>query len=147
MTKPLTLYELDTCSPFVYSFYAPSFEVAGVCAFLLSPMFNARSPDGDCTPGLCKWLKWLDDRGIDDNWLREHRTEIALAFESVRAIHPTFRERVDPSLEQTEGELRRYREDAIAECPASIAARAYAAAKQIREAIERDQTNSEEVAS
>jgi hypothetical protein len=67
-----------------YTFKAPSIEVAGVVACLLSTGFGAESEDDndERTPVLFGWQEWLDDRGIDSKWVSEHSAEIADAYES-----------------------------------------------------------------
>lgn len=69
-----------------YTFEAPNLSIAAVCAELLSRGFGARcidpGHDDECSPVLFGWDEWLKDRGIDGDWVVEHRHEIADALDS-----------------------------------------------------------------
>lgn len=66
-----------------YTFEAPSIEVAGVCACLISMSCGAESADGnERTPILFGWQEWLDERGVGEEWMKQHYGEIADAFDS-----------------------------------------------------------------
>lgn len=77
------LYELVNPSD-PYTFYAPSIEVAGVCAVTLSSGYGAKEVggDGEQTPVVFGWADWLESRGINTFWVRAHAREIAEAYDS-----------------------------------------------------------------
>jgi hypothetical protein len=82
----MTTYELINPSD-PYTFKAPNIEVAGVVAVLLSTAFGAKAidpptEDGETTPIIFGWNEWLQDRGINDDWVDSHAADIAEAYDS-----------------------------------------------------------------
>jgi len=100
------LYEL--CNPSdPYTFYAPTVEVAGVAACLLSTGFGAVSIDGEeRTPILFGWDEWLTEKGIDETWFKTHALEIADALDSFMIGDAARRADVDSMLELLPPEKR-----------------------------------------
>jgi len=133
----MTLYELVNPSD-AYTFYAPSIEVAAACAVMLSPGFGATpvSGDGESTPILFGWQEWLDDRGINSEWVNEHRNEIAEAYDSFLIGDAAKRADVESMLEMLpEDKRREWRDQRQDRCRSSlsrIGEAAYAKAKQLR---------------
>jgi hypothetical protein len=134
----MTLYELINPSD-PYTFYAPSIEVAGVCAVLLSTAFGARqvSGEGEGTPVFFGWQEWLDERGIDANWIEEHRYQIADAYESFLIGDAAKRDDIESMLailpEEKRREWRDQRQDRHRSSMNRIGEAAYARAKQLRD--------------
>jgi hypothetical protein len=95
----MPVYELINPSD-AYTFEAPNIEVAGVCAVLLSCNFGAKQVDGDGerTPIIWGWNEWLEDRGIDADFLTEHAAEIADAYDSFLIGGPDKRADVESML-------------------------------------------------
>lgn len=81
----MPVYELINPSD-PYTFEAPSIEVAGVVAAMLSTGFGAQRVGdehlNESTPIMFGWDKWMTEHGIDDDWIELHRDEIADAFDS-----------------------------------------------------------------
>jgi len=79
----LILYELvNPRDP--YTFYAPSVEVAGVAAALLSTGFGATpvNGEGESSPVMFGWEEWMKEKGIDDAWIADNKQDIADALDS-----------------------------------------------------------------
>lgn len=134
----MTLYELINPSD-AYTFYAPSIEVAGVCAALLSPGFGAKpvSGDGERTPVLFGWEQWLEDRQINSDWIEEHRNEIADAYDSFLIGGARQRADVESMLamlpEDKRQEWRDQRQDRHRSSMNQIGEAAYAQARRLRD--------------
>lgn len=135
--KQLTLYELVNPSD-AYTFYAASIEVAGVCAMLLSTAYGASpvSGEGESSPMLFGWKEWLEDRGIDDNWITAHKDEIADAYESFLIGGAAKRADVESMLamlpEEKRQEWRDQRQDRHRSSLSKIGEAAYSHAIAIR---------------
>lgn len=133
----MTLYELVNPSD-GYTFYAPSIEIAAACAVLLSTGFGATpsSGEGESTPVLFGWQEWLDERGIDSEWIDSHRDEIADAYESFLIGGSSERADVESMLamlpEEKREEWRNQRQDRRRSSMNQIGEAAYAKAKQLR---------------
>ena len=133
----MTLYELINPSD-TYTFYAPSIEVAGVCAVLLSSGFGATPArgDGESTPVLFGWQEWCDDRGINSEWVHEHREEIADAYDSFLIGGAAKRDDVESMLamlpDEKKEEWRNQRQDRHRTSMNQIGEAAYAKAKAFR---------------
>lgn len=136
-TSVKRLYELVNPSD-PYTFYAPSIEVAGVCAVLLSPGFGATPADGngEGTPVLFGWTDWLEDRGINREWIDRHREEIADAYDSFLIGDAAKRADVESMLEMLpeakRQEWRDKRQERHRSSLSQIGEAAYAKAKQLR---------------
>ena len=81
-----------------YTFYAPSIEVAGLAVCMLSPQYGAAQVGGENpeqTPIMFGWDLWLQDRGINQQWIGEHQLEVAAALESVLIGDPGERRDLD----------------------------------------------------
>lgn len=137
VTTPLRLYELINPSD-AYTFYAPSIEVAGVCAVLLSTGFGARPVDGEgeSTPVLFGWNEWLESRGINTEWVDQHCEEIAAAYDSFLIGDARKRADVESMLamlpEDKRQEWRDQRQDRHRSSLNQIGEAAYAKAKAMR---------------
>jgi len=137
-TKELTLFRLINPSD-PYTFYAPSLEVAGVCVALLSTGFGAEEVGGsdESTPVVFGWDQWLEARGIDSEWIFEHRLEIADAYDSFLIGDEGKREDVESMLsmlnEEQREKWRNDRQDRHRTSMNQIGEAAYARAKAIRE--------------
>lgn len=135
--KQLTLYELINPSD-PYTFYAPSIEVAGVCAALLSPSYGASpvNSDGESTPLLFGWNEWLEARGINDEWVTAHKDEIADAWDSFLIGDARQRADVESMLallpEEKRQEWRDQRQDRRRSSLSQIGEMAYAKAAKLR---------------
>jgi len=135
--KQLTLYELINPSD-PYTFYAPSVEVAGVCAVLLSTSYGAKpvSGDGESTPILFGWQEWLTEHGIDNAWITEHKDEIADAYDSFLIGDSSKRADVESMLamlsEDKRQEWRDQRQDRHRSSMSRIGEIAYVRAEAIR---------------
>lgn len=132
----MKLYELINPSD-PYTFYAPSIEVAGVCAALLSTSFGAKSVgDDESTPVLFGWQEWLDERGINMDWIDEHREEIAAAFDSFLIGDAAKRADVESMLkmlpEERRVEWRNERQDRQRTSLSQIGEAAYVNAAKLR---------------
>lgn len=80
----MPVYELINPSD-PYTFEAPNLDVAGATAVLLSPGFGAKRVDDDVdefTPVFFGWQEWLDEHGIDKEWVAKHKGEVADALDS-----------------------------------------------------------------
>lgn len=70
-----------------YTFEAPSIEIAGAAAVLLSTSYGAKCLDAGQehlrTPMIWGWDAWLTSRGITHEWMADHGAEIATALESL----------------------------------------------------------------
>ena len=77
------LYELVNPSD-PYTFYASSLYVAGVVAGLLSTHYVAVAVGNEenRTPVLFGWDEWVEERGIDGEWIDNHALELSEAFGS-----------------------------------------------------------------
>lgn len=80
----MPLYELiNPSDPF--TFESPDILTAGVAVALLSTGFGAVCIDGSSderTPVLFGWGEWLQSYGLNDEWLAEHRLQVADALDS-----------------------------------------------------------------
>lgn len=137
----LKLYELINPSD-DYTFRAPSLEVAGACAVLLSSGFGARCLDGDSeetTPILFGWNEWLQDRGMNKAWFDAHVQQIADAFDSFLIGGQNEREDVESMLALLDDDKReRWRADRQDRHRSSInqiGERAYDYAKNLRAVV------------
>lgn len=134
----MALYELVNPSD-PYTFHAPSIEVAGVCAVLLSPAYGAIpvNGDGEGTPVLFGWGEWLEERGVNSEWIDEHRNEIADAYDSFLIGDAAEREDAESMLEMLPEEKRQewrdQRQDRRRSSMSQIGEAAYAKAKQLRD--------------
>ena len=142
----MRFYELINPSD-AYTFEAPNIEVAGVAAVLLSPGFGAKdiTPGSDeSSPVLLGWEEWLKDRGIDEDWVKSHRTELAAVYDSFLIGDMSAREDAKEVLRLLpEGEReawRSQRQDRRRTSMNQIGEAAYAAAKRLRNGKEADQT-------
>ena len=135
------LYELINPSD-PYTFHAPSLEIAGVCAVLLSTGYGATPLEGDSdetTPILFGWKEWLDARGIDDAWMIAHYSEIADAYDTFLIGGEKERKDVESMLamlpEEKREEWRAQRQDRHRSSLSAIGERAYKYAKHFREKV------------
>jgi hypothetical protein len=145
----MTLYELINPSDH-YTFYAPSIEVAGTAVLLLSKGFGAApvSGEGESSPILFGWEVWLDDKGIDRDWIKAHSVEIADALDSFLIGDAEARADWESMLEaqpftvppEKRAELRNQRQDRHRTSMNQIGESAYALAKQLR--AKKDQEDS-----
>lgn len=133
----MILYELINMSD-PYTFYAPSIEVAGVCAVRLSPGFGAAPADGEgeSTPLMFGWEEWLEAKGVDAAWVEAHRAEIAAAYESFLIGDAAKRADVESMLamlpEEKRAEWRLQRQDRHRTSLNKIGERAYELAAALR---------------
>lgn len=125
-----------------YTFYAPTVEVAGVAAAMLSTGFGAKCLDNQCderTPILFGWDEWLKERGIDDEWVSQHASEIADALDSFLIGHKTDRKDVEDMLAELPPEKREAwrakRQDRHRTSLSRIGELAYKLAKRLREKV------------
>jgi len=134
----LKLYELANPSD-PYTFYAPSVEVAGVAAAMLSTSFGATPVDGngESSPVLFGWEEWMKEKGIDNEWIAEHKLAIADALDSFLIGDPNRRADVESMLEMLpddkKAEWRGSRQDRNRTSLNQIGESAYKLAKQLRE--------------
>lgn len=79
----MKLYELINPSD-PYTFYAPSVEIAGLAAAMLSPSFGASPADGEgeSSPVMFGWNEWMKQKGINEQWVEANKLEIADALDS-----------------------------------------------------------------
>lgn len=130
----MKLYELINPSD-PYTFHAPSIEVAGACAVMLSSGYGAREVggDGEQTPILFGWDEWLDARGINIDWASAHAREIAEAYDSFLIGDAAQRADVESMLAMLPEEKRRawrdQRQDRQRSSMSRIGEAAYAKAK------------------
>lgn len=103
----LILYELINPSD-PYTFYAPSIEVAGVTAAMLSTGFGAKpvEGEGESSPVLFGWDDWMKNKGINAEWIEEHQTEIIDALESFLIGNANSRADVESMLAELPEEKR-----------------------------------------
>ena len=138
MPQELKTYELVNPSD-PYTFKAPSIEVAGVCAFLLSEQYGAREigGDGEQTPVMFGWEEWLRDRKLSGDWMKANRLAVADAYDSFLIGSHADREdteRAMSSLSDDEREaFRNERQDRMRTSMAKIGEVAYANAKAMRD--------------
>lgn len=131
------LYELINPSD-RYTFEAPSIEVAGAVAVLLSEGFGAKPVhgDGETTPILFGWNAWLKDRGIDEAWIKSHCGELADAYDSFLIGGANERADVESMLAMLPPEKREQwraeRQDRHRSSLNQIGERAYQLAKRFR---------------
>lgn len=134
----LTLYDLVNPSD-SYTFYAPSIEVAGVCAMLLSTAYGATPVDGqsESSPVFFGWSEWLEQKGINQDWIDLHSEEIAAAYDSFLIGDARSRADVESMLEMLpedkRQEWRDKRQDRRRSSLNKIGENAYEFAKKIRE--------------
>lgn len=133
----MILYELINMSD-PYTFYAPSVEVAGFCACQLSPAFGATpvNGEGEKTPVLFGWDDWLEEHGVDADWVAAHQAEIADAYDSFLIGDAHKRADVESMLEmlpeQKREEWRAKRQDRHRSSLNEIGDRAYELAQAFR---------------
>lgn len=130
------LYELINPSD-GYTFEAPSIEIAGVCAVLLSPSYGAVQVDGsEHTPVMFGWDEWLSDRDIDSAWIDRNALAIADAFDSFLIGDASTRADVEAMLAAVPAEQRQQVRDERQERQRgsirNIGGQAYAIAKRLR---------------
>lgn len=124
-----------------YTFIAPSLEVAGVTACLLSSGFGARCLDvghqDEVTPILFGWDDWLEDRGIDSEWMNAHKPELAEALESFLIGSANHRADVEAMLamipDDKKEQWKNERQDRHRTSMNRIGEAAYSLAKKIRD--------------
>jgi len=132
-----------------YTFKANSIEIAGVCACWLSPSFGAECMEGDreTTPIIFGWDEWLDDRGIDSAWMKEHALEIADALDSFLIGDANFRADVESIMEMLPEEKQQEWRDKWQERQRTsmnqVGERAYALAWQLRANVEAEGAKSD----
>lgn len=134
----MPLYELINPSD-PYTFEAPNLEVASVAACLLSTRFGAKpvgDEDSESTPVLVGWDEWLNTRGIDGEWIKSHRIEIAAALDSFLIGKPGDRADVEDMLAELPEEKRKawraHRQDRHRTSMNRIGEEAYQLAEQLR---------------
>ncbi len=134
----MKLYELINPSD-KYTFLAPNIEIAGVSVVLISSSYGAECIDDDCderTPILFGWDDWLGEKGIDQNWVESHKTEIADCLESFLIGGKAEREDVDSMLSMLTDDKRQEwidgRQERRRSSVSKIGEYAYAKAKQLR---------------
>jgi len=128
-----------------YTFRAPSIEVAGAVACLLSTGFGARCLDegheDEQTPVLFGWNEWLEGRGINQDWIESHKAEIADAFDSFLIGKANERADVESMLalipEDKQAQWRAERQDRHRTSLNQIGERAYQLAKRLRNGVSR----------
>lgn len=79
-----TLYILVNISD-PYTFYAPTLELAGLTAYMLSPTYGAKPAfgAGPATPVLWNWEDWMEERGIHAHFIRSNLARVADAMDTV----------------------------------------------------------------
>lgn len=134
----LTLYELANPSD-PYTFYAPSVEVAGMAAALLSTGFGAApvSGEGESSPVLFGWEDWMKEKGIDEAWIADNKQVIAEALDSFLIGDANRRADVESMMEMLPEdkriEWREKRQDRHRGSMNQIGEAAYALAKKLRQ--------------
>ena len=134
----LKLYELVNPSD-PYTFYAPSVEIAGLVSAMLSPSFGASPVDGEgeSSPVMFGWNEWMKEKGIDDEWIAEHKLAIADALDSFLIGNANRREDVESMLEMLpddkKAEWRDSHQNRNRTSLNQIGESAYKLAKQLRE--------------
>lgn len=138
----MKLYELINPSD-PYTFYAPSIEIAGAAVVLLSSNFGAKQvhdENAESTPVLFGWDDWLKDRGIDDQWVKANRLEIADALDSFLIGGSDKRADVESMLEMLPEDKREQwkneRQDRHRSSMCQIGEGAYKMAKNLRNLVE-----------
>lgn len=122
-----------------YTFRAPSIEVAGAAVALLSTSFGAKCLDegvDESTPVLFGWNEWLEDRGINDEWVLDNSEAIADALDSFLIGDARHREDVEAMLseipEDRREAVRNDRQGRNRSSMNAIGENAYAIAKALR---------------
>ncbi len=133
----MPVYELINPSD-PYTFVAPSIEVAGACAVMLSSKYGARDVATDeQTPVWFGWPEWLADRGIDNAWTKANAAAIADAFDSFLIGKAAERADVESMLqlipEDKREQWRNERQNRHRSSVSQIGERAYQLAKHWRE--------------
>lgn len=135
----LILYTLANPSD-PYTFYAPSVEVAGMAAAMLSTAYGAIpvNREHEASPVLSGWDAWMTQKGIDDTWMRKHILEIADAMDSFLIGNAKSRADAESMLSMLPDDKK---DEWIAQRQArnrssltQIGEKAYALAKELREA-------------
>lgn len=133
----MKLYELANPSD-PYTFYAPSVEVAGMAAALLSTRFGATPVDGEgeSSPVLFGWDEWMNEKGIDSDWIEAHSAEIADALDSFLIGDAAKRADVESMLDMLpddkKQEWRDQRQDRHRSSLSQIGEAAYQLAERLR---------------
>jgi hypothetical protein len=133
----MKLYELANPSD-PYTFYAPSIEVAGIAAAMISTGFGATPVDGEgeSSPVLFGWDEWMKEKGIDSDWIEAHTAEIADALDSFLIGNAAKRADVESMLEMLpddkKQEWRDQRQDRHRSSLNQIGETAYELAKHLR---------------
>lgn len=135
----MPIYELINPSD-SYTFEAPDLTTAGVVAALLSTKYGARRVDKDedeTTPILFGWDEWLTDRGVDSDWIDDHRDELADSYGSFLIGDFSSREEFNRELQgipnkDRQEELRKQRHDQLRSSMNNIGDAAFRMADKLR---------------
>jgi hypothetical protein len=131
------LYELINPSD-PYTFYAPSIEIAGVAACMISPSYGAKpvANEGESSPVLFGWAEWFREHGINSQWVATHADEIAEALDSLLIGGSGARADVEALLdalpEEEQADWIRQRQARERSSMNDIGGRAYALAANLR---------------
>ena len=145
----MPLYELINPSD-PYTFRAPSLEIAGAAAAMLSTGFGAVQYDppaeDDSTPVLFGWNDWMESRGMDKSWFLAHLAEIADALDSFLIGGRNTRADVEDAMsrmdEKNREEFRASRQNRYRTSLNQIGEAAYNLSKRLRAKLEQQKKES-----
>lgn len=106
MFKNLKLYELVNPSD-PYTFYAPNIKIAGIVACQLSMYYGAFEVgnEDNRTPMLFGWNEWIEEQGIDSDFMKKNMEVIGHAYNSFLIGNAEDREATEKMLAKADNPI------------------------------------------